>query len=351
MGNTPEEHDALLQKYKQWMRVQRNNSENTIETMMKHTKKFLKWLNDNGKTIEDIDQDIADDYVGYIKQKYSHNSLVPIIANLRKFLIHFLKKEVNIKMVQMTAPDIDKTPFTREEVKAIFREASDNPLAEAVLKTLYYSGLRSIELINLNIEDVDLVRLQVTVKHGKGDRSRTVNITRDCAMAIQRWLSVRPQALKGHENALFLSPKRRRISRSYLKMIVKKYASEAGITKQAYAHKFRITMITHMAENGCTLNEIQAQSGHRSIPTLLGYVQHTPQRIRKAYDRVFDDSDDYAPEPKLKAFNMEYSEYYKKMAFQRYLSGEIDIETLNTILHAFDDKEKPRPQNKDLAYM
>ena len=156
MGNTPEEHDALLQKYKQWMRVQRNNSENTIETMTKHTKKFIQWMDDNGKTIEDIDQDTVDNYVSYIKQKYSQNSLVPIIANLRKFLIHFLKKEVNIKMVQMTAPDIDKTPFTREEVKAIFREASDSPLAEAALKTLYYSGMRSSELTALNINFRDM---------------------------------------------------------------------------------------------------------------------------------------------------------------------------------------------------
>ena len=114
-------------------------------------------------------------------------------------------------------------------------------------------------------------------------------------------------------------------------------------------------MITHMAENGCTLNEIQAQSGHKDVSVLLGYIQHTPQRIRKAYDRVFDDNHDYSPEPKVNVPGIDDSEYYKKMAFQRYLKEEISTETLNTMLHAFEDKEKthskPHPQNKDLAYM
>ena len=353
MGNTPRKYDTLLQKYKQWMDVQRGNSEGTIETMMKHTKKFIQWMDDNGKTIEDIDQDTVDNYVSYIKQKYSQNSLVPIIANLRKFLIHFLKKEVNIKMVQMTAPDIDKTPFTREEVKAIFREASDSPLAEAILKTLYYSGIRSSELVALNIEDIDLDRLQITVKHGKGDRSRTVNITRDCAMAIQRWLQIRPKAKKGHRNALFISSYRSRISPTFLRKIVKEYASRAGINRQVYIHKFRISMITHMAENGCTLNEIQIQSGHKDISVLLGYIQHTPQRIRKAYDKVFDDNklEPLSNTKKVDAPKVEDADYYKKAAFQRYLAKEIDRNMLDTMLQSFEDKGKPPTCNKDYAYL
>ena len=341
----------ILQKYKQWMDVQRGNSERTIETMMGHTKKFMKWLDDNEKTIEDIDQDTVDNYVSYIKQKYSHNSLIPIVANLRKFLIHFLGKEVNIKMVQMTAPDIDKTPFTREEVKAIFREASDSPLAEAALKTLYYSGMRSSELTALNINDIDLKRLQITIKHGKGDRSRTVNITRDCARAIQRWLSVKPKAKEGHKNALFISSRRSRISNSFLKKIVKEYAARAGINRQVYPHKFRITMITHMAEMGCTPNEIQAQSGHKSVPTLLGYIQHTPQRIRRVYDEVFENNDETLPDTrKIDVPQVEDADYYKKLV-QLYSEGEIDTKTFTTMLQTSNGEDNHNKQKRDFAYL
>jgi len=45
-----------------------------------------------------------------------------------------------------------------------------------------------------------------------------------------------------------------------------------------------------MAEGDLSPREIQ--SGHRDIKTLIEYVQHVPSRIRKAYERVFDDADE-----------------------------------------------------------
>lgn len=107
-----------------------------------------------------------------------------------------------------------------------------------------------------------------------------------------------------------------------------------------------------MAEDGCTLNEMQTQSGHKSIPVLLGYIQHTPQRIRKAYERVFEGNDELLPEiKKPKSPDIEDVDYYKKLAFQRYLNGEIDTETLNTMLQAFDNGENTKNHKKDLAYL
>ena len=324
----------------------RNNSDKTVELMLKYTKWFLEWLEANGLDIEDVTQDIVNDYIVYCKERYSKNTLVTITANLRKLLIHFLKKkDLEIK--------VDKTPLTIEEVNAIFEAAKENPLDEAILKTLYYSGIRKIELVSLDIEDIDFENLKITVRHGKGETYRRVNITKDCAMAIRRWLTVRPQPEKGHEKALFISVHRKRISESYIRDMVKRYAAKAGIEKIAYPHKFRITNITHMAEHGLDIKEIQAQSGHKDIKTLMGYIQYASDRIRKSYEKVFERNDDFIPnKPKLHETELDIN-YYKKLAFKRYLDGEIDRETLNTILRTFerpDERARTCDKMRDIAY-
>ena len=119
------------------------------------------------------------------------------------------------------------------------------------------------------------------------------------------------------EKAIFLSPTGKRVSDSYIRNIVKIYAAKAGIEKTIYLHKFRITHITHMAEANLDIKEIQAQSGHRDIGTLMGYIHHTTERIRRAYEKAFEreriEISSYHEErqsitPKIS------NEYYKRIA-------------------------------------
>jgi len=344
-------NQELTERYKQWMIAQRNNNEKTVKLMLTHTKWFFEWLKKKKLSINDVTQDIVDDYIVYCKERYSKNTLVTITANLRKLLVHFLKrKDIEIKVVQTSSPKRDKTPLTREEVNAMLEAAKENPLDEAILKTLYYSGMRKSELISLDIEDIDFENLKITVRYGKGDTYRRVNITKDCAMAIKKWLAVRPQPEKGDEKALFISVHRKRISKSYIRDIVKIYAAKAGIEKTVYPHKFRITHITHMAEANLDIKEIQAQTGHKDIKTLMRYIQYSSEKIRKSYEKVFERNDDdiihthNPPETETNA------EYYKKLAFKKYLDGEINRKMLNEILETFDGKDEIDERIKDIAY-
>jgi len=167
---------------------------------------------------------------------------------------------------------------------------------------------------------------------------------------------VRPLPKAGHEKALFISSCSQRISGNYVHEIVKKNAALAGITRNVYPHKLRITNITHMAEVGLSISEIQAQSGHLDTKTLIGYIQHTASRIRKGYDRTFNDLDDThigSPRgnPLVNSGNLG-KERYRKIAFRKYLDGEIDNRTLHSIFTNLDNEKNQRKQNKvvDLAY-
>lgn len=317
--------------------------------MLKWTDHFLDWLEERGLSMDDVTQEAVDEYVMECTDRYSHNSMVPITSNLKKLLVYWRGMELDVNVCRPKAPKIDKTPFTKQEVEDMFKEAKYDPLVYAVLKTLYYSGLRNNELRNLDLRDVNFDNLRITVRYGKQDRWRVVNITRDCAAAIKRYLQYRPRPKKKDEEALFVTRQGNRISRSYLREMVKRTASRAGVAKQAYPHKFRITMITHMAESGCGIKEIQPQSGHRDEKTLMGYIQHSAGRIRDVYDRAFSNDQQDKPKSRKERPTPQVSqEDYKEQIVKKFLDGDIGRETMNSMLEVFDDT--PHKHNKDIAY-
>ncbi len=346
MGNPRENYKELLKRYEQWMRVERGNSETTVYQMMRCTTWFKEWLLKKGLTFDDIDQKVVNDYIEKCQRRYKPNTIICITANLRKLLKHFIGKDVSIRIPPPQPPDRNKTPLSREEVEAMFEAAKDDALSETVLKLFYYVGLRLQELLDLDIQDIDFQRLHITVRHGKNNVARVVNMTRDCAMAIQRYLISRPKPKKD-EKALLISNNRTRLSASAVRNMVKKYAAQAGIEKHVYCHLFRITMISHMAQTGLSPREIQAQSGHSDIGTLLGYIQNIPDRIRYAYDKVFEK--DELESPELNDTLPNTDEVYKKKVLRRYLDGEIDRLTMNTMLEILEGKRKPQTRH-DLAY-
>jgi len=350
MGNTPEEEE-ILQGYINYLKLRRGNSDLTIRNETYILRRFFKWLEENNTDIEKINQDIVDEYLIYCREKYARNSLVPITISLRK-LFKFLEKDIDVKVASVKAPNREKQALTRKEIEAMFKSAEGNPLETAVLKVMYYSGMREKELINLDVRDVDFDRLQITIRHGKGDRRRVVNITSDCAEAIKRWLQVRPKPKEGHENVLFLSPRKKRMSSCLVWKIVTENAARAGITKKVYPHLMRVCHITHSIEAGLSPKEIQVQSGHHDIGTLMGYVQHTPERIRRSYERAFGDSesvDKITPRQQIKPEIS--SGYWKKIAMQKYLSGEIDVDTLHSILSTVEEKGIKRKIPADPSYI
>lgn len=162
-----------------------------------------------------------------------------------------------------------------------------------------------------------------------------------------RWDHCRTWGMKKHY--LFPLATKEWISASYVNKIVKKNTAMAGITRNVYTHKLRITNITHMAEAGLSIREIQAQSEHLDTQSLIGYMQHTESRIRKGYDHTFKDlqeTDMDSPGENLLVNTCNLGkEHYRKMAFKKYLDGEIDIKTLHSILLTLD-KEDTHTKNR-----
>lgn len=154
----------------------------------------------------------------------------------------------------------------------------------AMFEVAYSCGLRSEEVISLDLDSVDFENEQVRVI-GKGSRQRIIPIGEPAQHAVREYLSVaRPQLTRDPANrALFLSRNGRRLSTSdvtrRLAARVREAASVAGVSPHALRHSFA----THMLEGGADLRAIQELLGHASISTTQIYTHLDAARLRDAY--------------------------------------------------------------------
>ena len=154
----------------------------------------------------------------------------------------------------------------------------------AMLETLYASGLRVSELINLKLSNLffDIGIIKVI---GKGDKERLVPIGAEAIKHIELYINgirrLQNNIHPDHENILFLNRRGKRLSRVMVFIIVKNAAKGAGINKKVSPHTFRHSFATHLIEGGADLKAIQDMLGHESITTTEIYTHLDTEFLRE----------------------------------------------------------------------
>ena len=137
----------------------------------------------------------------------------------------------------------------------------------AIIGTIYSSGLRRAELINLRIEDVDFNRRMIFVRGGKGKKDRTTLLSDSWAVILKQYLETyKPNYW------LFEGPNRKRYSATSIVKIVRRAGEQAGIEQRVTPHMLRHSFATHLLEQGIDIRYIQTLLGHESRLTTEIYT-------------------------------------------------------------------------------
>ena len=153
-----------------------------------------------------------------------------------------------------------------------------------MLELAYSCGLRSEEVISIEVDSLDFESEQISVV-GKGSRHRRLPMGEPAQRAVEAYLARgRPSLVADRtEKALFLSRNGRRLSPSdvtrRLAIWVREAAGTGGISPHALRHSFA----THLLEGGADLRTIQELLGHSSISTTQVYTHLDAARLRDAY--------------------------------------------------------------------
>lgn len=285
--------DPVLRRYYQYLRLERNFSENTLDAYTKDLDKLLRFLDDEG--------------VGYREAKLEHlqtfsatlmdvgianRSIARILAGVRSFY-HFLIAEREIvddptELLESPArgerlPDVLSIEEIDALIAAVDLSKDEGQRDRAILETLYSCGLRVSELCQLKMSDLFLDEGFIRV-HGKGKKERLVPISQRAIDELDRWfvdrdgVNIRP----GNEDFVFLSFRRGSpLSRISVFHIVKMLCLKVGIRSTVSPHTFRHSFATHLLEGGANLRAIQEMLGHEDIGTTEIYMHVDRSHLRQ----------------------------------------------------------------------
>ena len=206
------------------------------------------------------------------------------IATLRSFFNYLTQKAHLLEenpVKELDSPKLKKTLPKYLSMELLENVDGANRERDYCILTIFLNcGLRISELIGLNLSDIQDEALRVL---GKGNKVRIVYLNDACLAALEQYLAVR-RPITGHDqNALFLSSRNQRVSRSTVHALVKKHLSHAGLDSTQYStHKLRHTAATLMLQNGVDVKAVQEVLGHEHLNTTEIYTHIDNESLRVA---------------------------------------------------------------------
>jgi len=175
---------------------------------------------------------------------------------------------------------------TRQAREAPWLHARDH----AMIELLYSSGLRSAELLGLDVSAsggaLGWLDLQAGEAHvlGKGRKRRIVPVGQAALQALQTWLGMREALAPPESPALFISRLGRRLTPMQLRNRLKQLAQQAGLPTHVHPHMLRHSFASHLLQSSGDLRAVQELLGHAHISTTQVYTKLDFQHLAKVYD-------------------------------------------------------------------
>lgn len=288
---------SLLDRFLNFLIVEKGLSQNTIEAYGHNVHRFLDFLKD--KKIDHIEELSRLDlriFIHFLKKKgLSTRSIARNLIAVRMFF-RFLQQEgvmENNPAEDLELPKMAKVlpeVLSLEEVERLLSQpdpqTSLGARDRAMLEILYATGMRVSELIHLLTHQIQLEGGYVLLR-GKGSKERIVPLGREAIHWLKKYLmEFRPLLLKGKESPfLFINRYGKPMTRQQFWKSIKAYGRKGGIQKRITPHVLRHSFASHLLERGADLRSVQMMLGHVDISTTQIYTHVTGERLKKVHQR------------------------------------------------------------------
>lgn len=262
----------------------RDLSINTINSYKSDVIQFLDFIK---KPAINIDKQDLENFNKYLEDnKVNVSSINRKLISIKNFL-DFLNDEygtslyLKIKQVKRQNQQYLDDILCKEDFDKLISSAKEHKdkRAEALFYTLYLTGMRVSEVLQLKVEDVE--KSYVSIK-GKGSKYRTVFIPPKLQNILKEYLSERVE--KGDK---LFTGQRGPINRQTVHNIIKKYAAIANVKIDvAHAHNFRHLYCLSLVEKGLSIDVVADLAGHSNINTTRIYTRKTKEQLMKAINEL-----------------------------------------------------------------
>lgn len=286
---------GILSEYHQYLRLERNMSENTIEAYERDLAKLARYLKDkaDGKPVEraayeDLEAFVYDTF-GKAANSRTQARVIAGLHSFYRFLLYHRYRDddpselIETPRKEMHLPEVLSLEEINRLVSAIDLSTPEGNRNRAIIEMLYGSGLRVSELVGLRLSDMYRQEGYMLLR-GKGSKQRLVPISPEAEKWFDFWMQDRCH-LTIHPDDVdiaFLNRRGRHLTRMMIFTIIRRLAAAAGIQKTISPHTLRHSFATHLLQNGADLRIIQQLLGHEDITTTEIYTHVDIQDLRQA---------------------------------------------------------------------
>ena len=267
----------------------------TLDSYRSDLGRLALWLAEHGhEALLDTREPTLIAFVAQLSRQTRASSQARYLSTLRRFFRWQLGRgriirDPTLKLANPARPSrLPKVMAEKQVTNLLDAPDTDNPLGlrdRAMLETLYATGLRVSELVNLKLHEIGFNEGVLRVL-GKGSKERLVPLGELAIDWLTRYLNeARSEIIKGQQSdALFVTARGGAMTRQAFWQLIKRYALQAGIDPAKLSpHVLRHAFATHLLNHGADLRVVQLLLGHADISTTQIYTHVARERLKSLH--------------------------------------------------------------------
>jgi integrase/recombinase XerD len=270
-----------------------DRSPSTVAGYRNDLRYFMSYLVENYNCtpyLDDVTSEDISEYLYYLKEEldYKDASRKRKLASLRSFYKYCHRKQfcsynVAADIEPVKLKQTEKMYLSEIEVQTIV-DVVEHPLIKLAIQTLYYTGLRISECINLTLADVHFEKNYIHVINGKGGKDRIIPMSQKLKKLLldykENW---RPEVTS---SSFFCTAKTGGLSRMYVNKVLCKALDKLGWSQEITAHTFRHSFASNLVKNEVNIVKIQKLLGHTSLVTTSVYTHTKLSELEEAVNSL-----------------------------------------------------------------
>ena len=287
-------YTIMLERFLEYIAVEKRYSPNTLISYRKDLEDFSLFLleTEAHQDLVKVDKKIIRNFMVYLgEKKIAKRSINRKLSSLRSFYLFLLKvgeiKTSPLENIQSLKFYAEKQiPFSEEEMadqqREVNKPAKKSLLKELIVETLYQTGVRRAELVNLLLENVDFSKSEVKVI-GKGNKARVIPISKKLSTLMAEYLLIR-KPLEAYAGYFFINAKGKKLNDKFVYSTVNTYLSLVTSKKKKSPHILRHSFATHVLEYGAEISKVKMIMGHSSLASTQVYTSANIEQLKKVFN-------------------------------------------------------------------
>jgi integrase/recombinase XerD len=251
---------------------------------LNHFNDFITVKHNCPAYLEDVTLQDLEDYLLHEKERgVASSSRSRSLYILRSFYNYCCKKDLCYKNIAVLLEPVkikqkERAFITETEFQEL-ANAIEQPVIRTVVQTMFYTGGRVSEMINLKLDDVDLEKKILHIINGKGGKNRNVPINDKLHQILTYYLK---HIRKANSDRFFALTRTGKVSASYINHCIYGAVEKLGWEKEISAHVLRHSFGSNLLEKGASVVSIQKLLGHSSLRVTSRYLHQDTDKLTEA---------------------------------------------------------------------